>query len=525
MTLSPSVRGLLLCMACVDLGLVEAGAAEKSPPNILFIYSDDHSYRTIGCYPESYAWVKTPHIDRLAERGVRFSSAYIGTWCMPSRATLLTGRHQYGVESMQMEGTYPGSEYDPAKCPFWPSVFRQHGYVTAQIGKWHTGTDTGFGRDWDYQVVWNRPRHTDNAGNYYDNQLLETNGGEAVLTQGYSTDNYTDLAVEFINGQQREAGKPWYLWLCYGAVHGPYIPAERHLTAYPDVEVPVPADIFPPRPGKPEYASSMNKWMADPLGSGKPILRGGRLTMQTVEGKSGLHGNTLHDWERQYNQAVLAIDEGVGRLMQSLEESGQLENTLVIFTSDQGFAWGQHGFQHKLGPYDATIRSPMIVSQPGTIPAGAVCEHPVGGTDIIPTFFELAGIELPWEMHGHSIAPLLKNPTGAWPHPVLTTLTGYKFGSDTNTIPEDPKFMQQNGVPWWVSFREGKYKYIRTLVANEIEELYDLHADPEELNNLATKPEHIGQVRAFRDKMTAELQRTKAGMAGNLPPVREAVGQ
>ena len=152
-------------------------------PNILFIYTDDQSHVTVSCYPEAYDWVRTPNIDALAADGIRFRFAYIGSWCMPSRATLLTGHHSYGVESMRMAGSYPGSEYNPEKCPFWPKVFRENGYQTAQIGKWHTGTDTGFGRDWDYQAVWNRPRHTGNAGSYYQEQLIEFNGGEAELVQ------------------------------------------------------------------------------------------------------------------------------------------------------------------------------------------------------------------------------------------------------------------------------------------------------------------------------------------------------
>ncbi|HCP83344.1 MAG TPA: sulfatase, partial [Planctomycetaceae bacterium] len=136
---------------------------EAKRPNILFIYTDDHTHRSVGCYPESYDWVSTPNIDQLAKSGTRFTHAYIGTWCMPSRATMLTGLHPYGCESMRMEGDYPGSAYDPEVLPFWPKVFRQNGYVTAQIGKWHTGVDTGANRDWDYQVVWNRPRYIENA--------------------------------------------------------------------------------------------------------------------------------------------------------------------------------------------------------------------------------------------------------------------------------------------------------------------------------------------------------------------------
>ena len=144
------------------------GAATPERPNILYIYTDDHSYRTLSCYKEAYPWVKTPNIDALAKSGTRFHGAYLGAWCMPSRASLLTGRQPHGVQSMRMEGTYPGSTYDPKQCPFWPALFRKNGYHTAQIGKWHTGTDAGYGRDWDYQVVWNRPKNTKNAGAYYE---------------------------------------------------------------------------------------------------------------------------------------------------------------------------------------------------------------------------------------------------------------------------------------------------------------------------------------------------------------------
>jgi arylsulfatase A-like enzyme len=182
---------LIFALACLTIPVC-AQAAEATKPNILLIYTDDHSYKTVGCYPEAYPFVRTPNIDALAKRGIRFTHCYLGSWCMPSRASMLTGRHPHGIESMRMEGEYPGSNYDPQQCPFWPSVLRQHGYHTAQIGKWHTGIDAGFGRDWDYQIVWNRPKHPDNAGNYYTNQILAIGGIEqAELDKGYSTDNYT----------------------------------------------------------------------------------------------------------------------------------------------------------------------------------------------------------------------------------------------------------------------------------------------------------------------------------------------
>jgi arylsulfatase A-like enzyme len=496
-----------------------AFAAETAKrPNILFIYTDDLSHRVIGCYPEAYPWVRTPNIDSLAKNGVRFSYAYIGTWCMPSRAAMLTGHHPYGVQSMRMVGEYPGSTYDPKQCPFWPSVFRRQGYFTAQIGKWHTGTDTGAGRDWDYQVVWNRPKFPKNAGHYYYNQLISINGAKAKMVKGYSTDNYTKWADEFIRGKTRDAKKPWYLWLCYGAIHAPFTPADRHMQRYAGIKVPTPKDIYPPRPGKPAYASKMNKWMRGK--NGEPVLREKKLAMLSVESKAGLHGDTLSAWVRQYHECVPAIDEGVGKLIKALKETGQYDNTLIVFTSDQGFGWGQHGFRHKLAPYDSTIRSPLIVCMPKRLPSGKVCPSPVSGVDIAPTFFKFAGLKLPWTMHGHDLTPLLKDPNAKWPHPVLTTLMSRKYGADTEFVPTDPKERDLDTIPWWISLRQGRFKYIRTLIAGEIEELYDLQSDPEELTNLALKSKYRKTLRKFRKGTIAELRRTGAKVVDHLPPVK-----
>lgn len=512
------MRTTILVVLCCLVTLA-GRAADTQRPNILLIYTDDHTHRGVGCYPEAWDWIDTPNIDRLANRGVRFAQAYIGTWCMPSRATLLTGHHQFGVESMRMEGEYPGCVYDPAKCPFWPSVFRANGYSTAQIGKWHTGTDTGANRDWDHQIVWNRPKYPANSGHYFYDQLLETNGGPPVLTKGYSTDNYTNWAEDFIRGENRVSQKPWYLWVCYGAVHGPFTPAKRHLGEYANASVPIPKDIYGPRPGKPAYIYERTDW--EPNQDGKPIMKGGSFDGKTVEGAKGIFGNTLDDWTRQYHQGVKAIDEGVGRLMTALEESDQLSNTLVVFTSDQGFAWGQHGFKMKLAPYDANIRSPLIVSMPGKIAEGQVCKHPVAGVDLVPTFFSFAGLELPWKMHGHDLTPLLKNPSAEWAHPALTAFTAQSFGSDTGRISEDPKINSLNGIPWYFSLCEGRYKYIRTLVEDEVEELYDLQSDPEELENLAMNSKFRETVLRLRAATIAELRRTDAPIVDQLPSVRK----
>jgi arylsulfatase A-like enzyme len=211
--------------------------------------------------------------------------------------------------------------------------------------------------------------------------------------------------------------------------------------------------------------------------------------------------------------------------MAALRETGQLESTLVVFTSDQGFAWGQHGFQVKKAPYDANIRSPLIVHQPGKVAAGAACRHPVGGVDLVPTFFGAAGLDLPWKMHGRDLSSLLKNPADEWGHPVLTTFTGDSYGSSADEVPvgDDPatkqKLYMRGSVPWWVSLVDGEKKYIRTLVPDEPEELYDLGTDPEELVNLARDPRYRDEVMRLREATISELRRTGAGMADSLPAV------
>lgn len=508
------MRPCLLAALVAALPLL-AGAAEP-PPNILFILADDVSYRNVGCYEGSHPWAETPNIDSLARGGVRFSRGYAGAWCMPSRVTLMTGRQQYGNESMRLNLLkYPGSVYNPDKMPLWPEALREHGYFTAMIGKWHIGRDSGWGRAWDHQRVWNRCTHTKNAHAYYEAQLIETDGGPAELVEGYPTDFYTDWAVDFIEGRAKmpKEAKPWFLWLCYGSSHGPFKPAERHRDLYPGIEAPVPADVFPPRVGKPSYMQKVNNFT---LGAdGRPKLE----HFHTPKGgTTGLYGADLSDWERQYQQTIAGLDENVGRLIAALDKSGQGRRTLVVFTADQGFAWGQHGFASKLAPYDATIRPPLIFRQPGTLPAGRVCRHPVSGPDIVSTLLAQAGMPEPWEMHGHDFSPLLKDPGKAeWEHGALLAMTGIAWGEKTRKLPKFIKHTMK--VPWWVSYSKGKYKYIRTLEQNEPEELYDLEADPQELNNLALDAAHLERVLEFRAIAETELRRTGAGFARRLPAV------
>jgi len=485
-------------------------------PNILFIYTDDQSYKTLSCYPEAPDWVNTPNIDALAKSGVRFERSYLGAWCMPSRASMLTGLLQHGVESMRMEGIYPASTYDPKQCRFWPSVFREQGYHTAQIGKWHTGTDTGAGRDWDHQIVWNRPGHPENAGNYFEDQIVSFNGVERVA-DGYSTDNYTNWAIDYINGKERDESKPWYLWLCYGAIHGPTTPAERHKGKLAGNDAELPTDIFGPWPDKPKYLEETSSWIKGV--DGNAYRRKKDVAASNYDTNTA--GQSYDRWIQQVNECAMAIDEGVGRLMGSLRASGQLENTLIVFTADQGFGLGEHGFNIKVAPYDATIASPLIITHAGRIPQGKVCCHPVNSPDLVKLFCDTAGVTVPWKMHGRDIRPLLQNPeTNDWSSPMLMTHTGRTYGSDTAVVPTDERLTIVGDIPWYVLLRDGKYKYVRTLVSGEVEEIYDLEADPEELINLAIDPKNSALLQKQRGLAIETLRSTGAEFVDSLPPTR-----
>jgi len=268
------------------------------------------------------------------------------------------------------------------------------------------------------------------------------------MVEGYTTDNYTDWAIDFINGEGRDEEKPWYLWLCYGAVHGPFTPADRHLEDYADIDVPVPPSIYPPRAGKPKYVQDMEYWEKGK--NGEPVERQARKTAPV--GMKDFPGRSLKDWVRQYHQGVKAIDENVGRLLEALVASGQDENTMIVFTSDQGFAWGQHGFKSKVAPYRATVEAPLIIRLPRNrpAPAGRSVTAPVSGVDIIPTIYAQAGIRPPWKMHGHDLTPLLKNPQHNWEHPAMLVHTGRNYGSATAVVPDkdDPALYHGPGVPW-----------------------------------------------------------------------------
>lgn len=480
--------------------MASAVLSGEKPPNILYIFTDDQTVRSVGAYEAAHPWVNTPNMDRLVRSGIRFTSCYTGTWCQPSRASALTGLLQHACESLEITD-YPMSEYDPEKLPFWPAHFRQEGYETACIGKWHLGEDVGHGRDWDYSVIWDRGGPKENAYAYYDGQLVRVNGGPREPLGGYSTDRYTDLAVEYIRSKNDDS-KPWYLWLCYSGVHGPYTPAERHLNEYSDVhDIKVPSDIFGPRPTKPDFLQNFTRWKKNEDGS-----------------VAGFEESVI-----KYHRAVRALDEGIGRVMDELKKSGQLENTLIIFTSDQGFAWGQHGMKQKWMPYDANICAPLSFSWQAKIKPGLVCKEAVSGVDIVRTIHAAAGIEPNAPMHGRDLSPLWEDPEQRLNEPMILVNSLYNYGSQLTDVlkSRETSELTRRGLWAWIMMRDGRYKYIRYMRADCIEELYDLETDPDELNNLAVNPEFHQKLLALREKALVEFKNKGGDFVDYLPPPKE----
>jgi arylsulfatase A-like enzyme len=226
---------------------------------------------------------------------------------------------------------------------------------------------------------------------------------------------------------------------------------------------------------------------------------------------------------KKYNNAVCSIDEGLGRIMKALEKSGQRQNTIVIFTSDQGFAMGEHGLSTKWLPYDANIRAPMIVSWPDNFAQNKVCKQPINGTDITCTIHAIAGIDLPWRMHGRNFLSLLKNPEEKWNvSPMIMMQSKYSFGTDLDTVLKNKSFkkMKYHGSYAWIMLIEGGLKYIRYMKDNCIEELYDLQKDPDELYNLAVSPTYQNKLKILRKKAIDEFKKKGGSFVNLLPEVK-----
>jgi arylsulfatase A-like enzyme len=444
----------VVALICVSCGPSPVASADK--PNVVFILVDDLRWDALAC--AGHPFVKTPHIDRLAKEGARFRNAFVTTpICLPSRACFLTGQyaHTHGVTG--------AGDHDARgdQLVTFPRLLQDAGYETAYVGKWHIGNDDRPRPGFDRWVSFS-------GQGKYVNPDLNVNG-QRVHAEGYMTDLLTDHAVGVI---QTPHTKPWLLYLSYTAVHAPFIPADRHQDLFADMPI-----IRAPG-------------AKDTL-EGKPVLRreGTRFSPNDPD------VSTSDDNIRNQLRCLMAVDEGIGRIVKALEEAGQLEQTLIVFTSDHGYFWGEHNLGGKHGPYEEALRIPLLMRYPQRIRSGITLDALVLNLDLAPTFLELGGVKLSGNLHGRSLVPLLANAAAPW----RTSFLAEYFYNRGQT----PRF------PTWQAVRTERWKYIRYPDQVGMDEMYSVDADPHEMTNRIDDPASARTLVELKAELEQLLKQTQ----------------
>lgn len=503
---------MIILFSQLDAGF--SVAEERERPNILFVFSDDHAPHAIGAYQ---GWLKsvdpTPNIDQLAKQGMLFRNSFCtNSICGPSRAVIQTGKHSHKNGFMNNGNTFDWNQQT------FPKLLQEAGYTTAIYGKSHLkGNPQGFD---DWQVL-------PGQGLYYNPDLITPSGRKRV--EGHCTDIVTDLAVRWLQ-EGRDEDKPFMLMVQHKAPHRNWMPAARHLDLYDGVDLPEPATLFdrwednapPARFQELEIDRHMHlqfDLFVDLLPSFDGQAVKGRVdksawaNMKRMSEKqlkiwrdaygprdaafhsANLKGRDLVRWKYQryaknYLRCIRGVDESVGTLMSTLEELGLSENTVVIYSSDQGFYVGDHGWYDKRWMYEESLKMPLIVKWPGVTKANSTDEHLVQNLDYAQTFLDMAGADQPRDMQGQSLVPLLRGEEPAeWRDSIYYHY--YEYPS-VHMVP------RHNGV------RDGRYKLIHFYEFDEWE-FYDLETDPDELQNLYSDPAYAKQI----EKSKKELERLR----------------
>lgn len=404
--------------------------------NIVFILIDDQRFDALSCM--GHPFLQTPHIDQLAAEGVIFDRAYVTTaLCSPSRASILSSRyaHQHGVLDNN-------TEMD-ADLPTFPRLLQEAGYETAFIGKWHMGGASAEPRPGFDRWVSFRGQGV------YKNPSLNIDG-EETKQEGYVTDLLTDFSEEFL---AKERDKPFLLYLSHKAVHAEFMPADRHKDSYTDKAYPHPesmADTDENYAGKPAWV---------------------RAQRDSWHGVDGMYDKTVDydQFTRDYAETMRAVDDSVGRVMAALRKNGYADNTLVVYTSDNGFLFGEHGLIDKRVMYEPSIRVPLIAWCPSLVEAGARRKALVTNLDIAPTFLEAAGLTPPSGFMGTSFLDVLRGEPDVARNAFL-----YAYFWERN-FPQTPTVL---------GIHTGRYKLMQHHGVWDRYEMYDLEIDPSERNNL-----------------------------------------
>jgi N-acetylglucosamine-6-sulfatase len=442
---------------------------DQSKPNIVFVLIDDQAWNVLG-KDGRYTFLKTPNLDQLSREGLTFENAFVTTsLCSPSRACFLTGSYAH------THGVYINSYADPKpEVPMLPKVLQKVGYETAFMGKWHMKRGAAPREGFDYWLSF------DGQGMYLDPPLNEN--GRDFIEKGYMTDILTGYATRWMK-KSRE--KPFCLFLWHKAVHAPFTPAPRDSAAFPDALIPEYENWYDTMEGKPEwlrrgwlYGVHNQNWKDS---QGKPVP-------DKIE---------PHPWDPQnprwmnYLRAMLAVDESLGNVRRCLEELEILDNTIIVFASDNGFFLGSHQRSDKRLMYEESLRIPLIIRYPEMIKEGSKNNALVLNIDVAPTLIELAGATVPEAMQGVSMVPLFNNEETKWRESFF-----YEYYQESYA----PGFVTATGV------RNTRYKYIEYPdMTEDIDELYDLKTDPGEMTNLIGNPDY----QTIKSEMKSELEKLK----------------
>jgi N-acetylglucosamine-6-sulfatase len=434
-------------------------------PNIIYILSDDHRYDFMS-FMGKPKFIKTPNLDKMAREGAHLQNAFVTTsLCSPSRASILTGMysHRHGV--VDNDSSVP--DYNM----FFPQYLQQAGYETAFMGKWHMGNESDEPRKGFDKWVSFRGQ-----GVYYD-PLLNIDG-KHIQRKGYITDILTEYAVDYIRNKSASTQeKPFFLYLSHKAIHAMFEPAERHKGKFDNVKIDYPdtmADTEENYADKPRWVKAQRYgW------HGVDYLYQGQLEFD--------------EFYKKYCETLLALDEGIGGVLDVLEETGLNKNTIVFYMSDNGFSLGEHGLIDKRQMYEESMRVPLLAYAPGIINPSTKIPELVQNIDIAPTILELAGIKTPDDMDGISFLPLLKEEKSHWRDRVF-----YEYFWE-RPFPHTPTVF---GV------RTNKYKYMTFHGIWDIDELYDIENDPEEKHNLIKSPDHQELIKDLNGRVYAWLEST-----------------
>jgi len=486
MAVSLIPSNLLRMLAITAFSVAVSMSGAPSPrPNIVFIMSDDHANAAISAYGSQL--IQTPQIDRLAREGMRFDNAFCtNAICGPARAVILTGKYSH-VNGFMMNET---NTFDGSQMTF-PKLFQAAGYQTAVIGKWHLNSDpTGF----DY---WNI---LIGQGQYYDAPFNHM--GTTTVHPGYVTDVTSEMTLDWLRNR-RDKDKPFVLLTQHKAPHSNFNPPPRYRHIFDDVTFPEPPTLFDDYSTRSDAARD-NEMRINPH---LPLQFTNDDRLKIPEGLTGRDRTRwlYQFYMRNYLGCVKAVDDAVGVLLDTLEELGLAENTIVVYTSDQGFYLGEHGWYDKRFMYEESLRQPLIVRYPRAVAPGTVEKRMVLNLDYAQTFLDFAGIPAPADMQGRSMLPLLEGAPGVdWRHSIyyhFYEYPGWHFAK------------RHYGV------RTERYKLIHFYHDIDAWELYDLQDDPHELKNLADDPAHA----AGRAELEAELARLQRQYGDSPELAREIV--